>query len=261
MSAFLHYIQRLDQYLFLFGELVKRDFKKRYKRTVLGVLWSLLSPLLMLFVISIVFSHFFGREIPHFVIYVFAGIVNFYFFTEATNNGMRSFANNAGIISSSSIPKYILTLSCNMQAFINYLLTLIIFLIFVQIDGLSFSWKYLALLFPIFCLTVFNTSVGLILASIRSVFKDAEYLYAVFTQIMLYFSAIFYCISTFATQVQHLFHLNPLYIYITYFRMIVIESTIPPLSVHLLGVSYAFAMLGIGVFVYRKMSKKIIYFI
>ena len=81
-------VQKLKKYQFLFEELVKRDFKKKYKRTVLGMAWSVLSPLLMLLVMKLVFTQFFGRNTPHYTIYLFCGNIVFSYFNDSTTQGM-----------------------------------------------------------------------------------------------------------------------------------------------------------------------------
>ena len=121
----------MAQNRFLFEELVKRDFKKKYKRTVLGIVWSMLSPLMMLGVISFVFSQFFGRTIEYYVLYVLAGQTVFAYFSESTNTGMVSLLNNASIFSKINVSKYLFVLSRNVSSLINFLLTLVIFFCFV----------------------------------------------------------------------------------------------------------------------------------
>ena len=123
----------MQQYLrhrFLFEELVKRDFKKKYKRTVLGMAWSLLSPLLMLLVMKLVFTQFFGRTMEHYTIYLFCGNLVFSYFNESTSQGMTSLVNNAAIFTKVNIPKYLFLFSKNVQTLINFSLTLCIFFVF-----------------------------------------------------------------------------------------------------------------------------------
>ena len=158
-------LQKMRKYQFLFEELVKRDFKKKYKRTVLGMFWSVLSPLLMLLVMSLVFTQFFGRSTPHYTIYLFSGQLVFSYFTDATNSGMSSLMDNSTIFSKINVPKYMFLLSKNVSSFINFCLTLVVFLLFVAIDGIPFRWTFLLLLYPIGCLVVFNIGMGLILSA------------------------------------------------------------------------------------------------
>ena len=111
---------KLKENQFLFEELVKRDFKKKYKRTVLGMVWSILSPLLMLTVIAVIFGNFFGRSIEHYVIYLFSGQVIFNYFTEATNEGMLALVSNSPIFTKINVPKYLFLFSKNVSAIINF---------------------------------------------------------------------------------------------------------------------------------------------
>ena len=113
-------ILRIKKHQFLFEELVKRDFKKKYKRTILGMLWSVLSPLLQLIVMSIVFTKFFGRGMEHYTIYLFTGNLLFSFFKESTTSGMHSLMQNAGIIKKITLPKYLFLLSKEVSSCINF---------------------------------------------------------------------------------------------------------------------------------------------
>ena len=226
--------QRLKKHQFLFEELVKRDFNKKYKRTVLGMGWSILSPLLQLLVMAMVFTQFFGRTTPHYIIYIFCGQVVFSFFSDATKGGMGTIMGNAGIFTKVNVPKYLFLLSRNVQSFINFVLILIVFFLFVAIDGLPFTWKFLCLLYPIICLILFNIGVGMILSALFVFFRDTQYLYDVFTMLLMYMSAIFYTIEDYSYTTQCLFLLNPVYLFIRYFRKIVIEATVPTVWFHLL---------------------------
>ena len=105
---------------FLFEELVKRDFKKKYKRTILGMAWSVLSPLLLLLVMRLVFTQFFGRDTPHYTTYLFCGNLVFSYFRESTNEGMSSLLGNAKIFSKINVPKYLFLFSKNIQTLINF---------------------------------------------------------------------------------------------------------------------------------------------
>lgn len=255
-------IEKIKKYRFLFEELVKRDFKKKYKRTILGMLWSILSPLLTLAVMALVFTSFFGRNTPHYVIYLFCGNLLFSYFSDATTGGMRSLMANASIFTKVDVPKYMFLLSRNVQAFINFCLTLAIFFIFVALDpGIPFRWTFLFLLYPVVCLTVFNIGVGMVLSALFVFFRDIEYLYSVFTMLLMYLSAIFYNIDGYPLKIQYLFYANPVFVYIRYFRKIVIENSVPAPEFHLLCAFYALVMLGIGCWMYKKYNHKFLYYV
>lgn len=254
-------IQKMEKYRFLFEELVKRDFKKKYKRTALGMLWSVLSPLLMLFVMKLVFTHFFGSETPHYTTYLFCGTLLFNYFSEATGQGMTSLMGNAAIFSKVNVPKHLFLFSKNVQALINFGLTLIVFFIFCALDNIHFTWKFVCLFYPITCLLLFNIGVGLILSALFVFFRDIQYLWSVFTQILMYMSAIFYNIDRFSPSVQNLFLLNPVYLFIRYFRQIVIEAAIPGVWFHLLMLADVLIVLGFGCWIYKKYNTRFLFYV
>lgn len=252
---------KLLRHQFLFEELVKRDFKKKYKRTVLGMAWSVLSPLLMLLVMRLVFTQFFGRGMEHYTTYLFCGNLVFSYFSESTNQGMTSLMGNAGIFTKVNVPKYLFLFSKNVQTLINFGLTLCVFFVFCVLDGITFTWKFICLLYPICCLVLFNVGVGLILSAMFVFFRDIQYLWSVFTQLLMYMSAIFYTIDSYSYTVQCLFLLNPLYLFIRYFRKIVIEATIPTIWFHLLMLADVIIVFGIGCWMYKKYNTRFLYYV
>ena len=133
-------LQHYLKYKFLFEELVKRDYKKRYKRTILGMAWSALSPLLMLTILSIIFDNFFGRSIEYYIVYLFSGQVIFNYFTEATNEGMLALVSNSSIFTKINVPKYLFLFSKNVSALINFGIILLIYFCFVAFEGIAFTW-------------------------------------------------------------------------------------------------------------------------
>ena len=252
---------KLLRHQFLFEELAKRDFKKKYKRTVLGMAWSVLSPLLMLLVMRLVFTQFFGRGMEHYTTYLFCGNLVFSYFSESTGQGMTSLMGNAGIFTKVNVPKYLFLFSKNVQTLINFGLTLCVFFVFCVLDGITFTWKFICLLYPICCLVLFNVGVGLILSAMFVFFRDIQYLWSVFTQLLMYMSAIFYTIDSYSYTVQCLFLLNPLYLFIRYFRKIVIEATIPTIWFHLLMLADVIIVFGIGCWMYKKYNTRFLYYV
>ena len=252
---------RLKQHRFLFEKLVKRDFKKKYKRTILGMAWSILSPLLMLLVMRLVFTQFFGRNMEHYTTYLFCGNLIFSYFSESTSQGMTSLMGNAAIFTKVNVPKYLFLLSKNVQTLINFGLTMIVFFVFCILDHITFTWKLIFLLYPITLLVLFNIGVGLILSALFVFFRDIQYLWSVFTQLLMYMSAIFYTIDQYSYTVQCLFLLNPVYLFIRYFRKIVIEATIPTIWFHLLIALWVAVVLGLGCWMYKKYNTRFLYYV
>ena len=254
-------LEKIKRYQFLFSELVKRDFTKKYKRTMLGMAWSILSPLMTLLIMWIVFSNFFGGNMKHYVVYLFAGQLVFGYFTDSTNLSMNALVNNAGIFTKVNVPKYLFLLSQNVSSLINFGLTLLLFFGFAALDGVTFTWKFLCLLYPIACLVTFNIGMGMILSALYVFFRDMQYLWGVITQLLMWMSAIFYTIEGFSYKVQMMFLANPIYLYIRYFRKIVLDGVIPSPGFHLLAAAYALAALAIGTFVYSKYNHEFLYYV
>ena len=254
-------IEKLKQYQFLFEELVKRDFAKKYKRTILGMAWSIISPLVNLLIMWLVFSKLFGNNVNHYAIYLFAGQLVFSYFTDATNLGMTSLVGNAGIFTKVNVPKYLFLFSQNVSSLINFGLTLLIFFAFVAFDGIPFTWKFFLLLYPTACLIVFNVGMGLVLSALFVFFRDMQYLWGILTQLLMWLSAIFYTIDAYSYTAQCLFLLNPIYLYIRYFRKIVIDNEIPTPQFHLLAAAYALLSFAAGAYMYKKYNHEFLYYV
>ena len=254
-------INKLKQHRFLFEELVKRDFTKKYKRTVLGMVWSVLGPLMTLGVMALVFTQFFGSGIEHFVIYMFCGNLLYNFFKESTLTGMSSLSDNAGIFSKVNVPKYMFLLSKNVATIINFGINLLVLFIFCIVDGVPITWKFIFLIYPVICLILFNLGAGFILSALYLMFRDMKYLYDIFTLLLMYVSAIFYSVEVYPEHIQKLFYLNPVYGYIKYFRQIILDGTIPSLKLHIVNAVFAVVMLFIGMTIYKKQNYKFLYYI
>ncbi|MBQ7387015.1 MAG: ABC transporter permease [Clostridia bacterium] len=249
------------KYSFLFSELVKRDFKKKYKSTYLGMLWSLVSPLMTLFVMSLLFSSLFGGSTPHYIIYLFCGNICFSYFSDATGGTMNALLSNSEIFSKINLPKALFLLSRSVTSFINFALTLAVFFVFCLFDGIYFGAHLWALIYPIATLAVFNIGMGLILSALFVLFRDLQYLWSVASLLIMYMSAIFYTTDAFGEGARRLFYLNPIYVYITYFRETVISSSLPSVTLHLLCLFYAVSALFVGGFIYKKLNYKFVYYI
>lgn len=253
--------KQLKKHQFLFEELVKRDFKKKYKRTVLGMAWSVLSPLFTLLVMRLVFSHFFGRTMAHYTTYLFCGNLVFAFFNESASQGMTSLLDNSGIFTKVNVPKYMFLLSKNVQCLLNFGLTLCVFFVFCVLDHITFTWKFILLLVPICGLVLFNIGLGLVLSALFVFFRDIQYLWSVFTTLLMYMSAIFYAVDSFDSLIQNVFMLNPVYVFIRYFRTIVIEGVIPGTWHHLIMLFDVLVMVGLGCWMYKKNNHKFLYYL
>ena len=169
--------------------------------------------------------------------------------------------SNANIFGKVNVPKYMFLLSKNVSALINFGLTLVVFFLLVLIDRVPLGWHFLALVYPICWLVVFNIGVGLILSALFVFFRDISYLYDVFTMLLQYMSAIFYTLDAFSPTVQKLFYVNPVYCYIKYFRVVVLDGVLPSVELHALCALHAMLVVFIGGLIYKKYNHKFLYYI
>ena len=254
-------LAKLKKHKFLFEELVKRDFKRKYKGTVLGMGWSMLMPLLMLLVMKVVFENFFGHNIAHYTTYLFCGNLVYSWFAESTNLGMRSLMVNAGIFTKVDVPKYLFLLSGSVQTLINFGLTMVIFFLFCALDHIAFTWKFLLLVYPIVTLFLFNVGVGLILSALHVFFRDMDYIWRVFLQLLMYGSAIFYPVDRLSPRLQTAFAFNPVYRHIAYFREVVLDGAVPGWGAHLTLLGVAALALLVGGWMYKRYNTKFLYYV
>ena len=175
--------------------------------------------------------------------------------------GMHALVANAHIFTKVNVPKYIFVLTKNVSALINFAITLVVFFLFVWIDGVPFTWKMFALVIPIVCLVIFNLGLGMVLSAMFVFFRDTTYLYDVFLTLLMYLSAIFYTVDGFSPTMQKMFLLNPVYCYIKYFRVVVIDGNIPSISFNLICVFYALLSLSIGCWIYKKYNHQFLYYV
>ena len=253
--------EELKRRRFLFEELVKRDFKKKYKRTILGMGWSMLSPLLTLLVMKVVFENFFGRNTAHYTTYLFCGNLLFAWFAEASSGGMMSLYYNAGIFTKVNVPKYLFLLSGTVRSLINFALTLVLFFIFCWLDHVDFTWRFVLLVYPVVPLFLFNIGVGMVLSALFIFFRDIDYLWRVFLQLLMYGSAIFYMTDGFSPKVKFVFACNPIYRHIAYFREVVLGAAAPSLETHLTLAAFAVAALLSGALMYKHYNTKFLYYV
>lgn len=259
-SANLTFADKVKQNRFLFEELTKRDFKKKYKRAALGILWSVISPFLTFLIQFFVFGYIFKRLDSGFVVYLLTGTLMFSFFSNATTTGMFSMYSNGAILSKVKVPKSLFVLSSNSAATFNFFLTLIVYFGFMLVCKVNFGLHLLLMIYPILCLIIFNIGMSYVLSALFVFFRDIQYLYQIFTMLLSYLSAIFYEVKAFPENLHFLFYMNPLYQYISYMRELVIQSSVPSFTHHIVCLAFSFGMLGIGLLVHKKTEQKFVYY-
>lgn len=254
-------VQHLVTYRPLLKELVVRDLKVKYRRSVLGYLWSLLNPLLMMVVMTVVFSYFFRYQIENYPLYLISGQILWTFFNESTNMAMFSVIDNAALIKKVYIPKFIFPLSRVFSSFVTMGFSLVAILIVMIFTRATFSWTILLFPIPLFMLLIFSCGMGLILSSMSVYFRDITHLYSVVTMAWMYLTPIFYPIETLPEDVAVILQFNPMYHYLFFFRQLILYGTIPTASTWMICGGVSIGMLAIGMLVFKKLQKNFILYI
>ncbi len=252
MKYLIGCLNTAERYKFLLQQLVSRDFKTKYKRSVLGVLWSFLNPLLTMIVQYIVFSTIFKSDIPNFAVYLLIGIVFFNFFSEATNMGLMSIVGNSSLITKVYIPKYIFPVSRVLSSAINLLLSVIPLFLVVLITGVRITPAFLLLPFSLVCTVIFCIGMSFILSASMVYFRDMQFLWGVINMLWMYATPIFYPESILPQNLMILFKMNPMYHFIRFSRAIILNGASPELKAYLLCLIAAFVPLLIGIAVFKK---------
>ena len=263
-------ISNFKRYWFLMSQLISRDFKVKYKRSVLGVLWSLLNPILMMTVMAIVFSQMFKFKVEgiNYLVYLMTGIVLWNYFSQASNMAMTSIVENFSLINKIYIPKYVFPISKCLFIGIDFLLTLIPWLgiILLSYFGLGdytchINVYYLILPYIFLCMLMFTIGMGLLLSCVSVFLRDIFHIYGIVLTIWNYLTPVFYSIEILPTKLQALMSLNPMYQFLTATRTVVVYEQMPTLKTLGIITLFGVGMLLIGSYVFRKKQDKFIYYI
>ena len=239
---------------------VKRDFVSRYRKSVLGILWSLLNPLLTMLVMTLVFSYLFARNIENFPVYLLSGQIIFGFFNESTTQAMGSIISNEGLIKKVYIPKYIFPAARVISSLVNLVFTFLAFLLVFIITGAQFHWTMLMVPIPIIYTFVFSLGVAMLLSSMTVFFRDLLYLYGIFITLLMYLTPLFYPIEIIPERFRPFMGLNPMYQLIDYFRALTLHGTVPDLWSNMVCIGFALAALCCGTYVFMsKQDRYILY--
>lgn len=251
----------LLNYIPLVKELVKRDLKIKYRRSILGYLWSLLNPLLMMCVLSFVFSEILQSNIPNFPLYLICGQTVWNFFNESTNMAMYSVVQNGALIKKVYIPKFIFPLSRVLSCFVTMSFSLMAILIVMLATQATVYWTVFLFWVPLLFLFIFCCGIGMILSALSVYFRDITHLYGVLTTAWMYATPIFYDVSVLPANVQAMINWNPLYHFIGFFRSLILYGQIPGADVWAICVGSGIAALAIGLVIFRKLQRNFILYI
>lgn len=252
---------QLKRNWFILSSLVSKDFKLKYRRSALGILWSVLNPLLMMIVLTAVFSMVFKFEIENFAVYLILGQTLFTFMSDATSSAMSSIIDASPLIKKIRIEKMIFPLEKVVFSLLNFAISLIavaaVLLFFRIVPTVNLLFLPLLLLY----LFMFSLGLGLLLSSLSVFFRDVMHLWGVVLTAWTYATPLFYPTSILTDWMWAIMQLNPMYYYVTYFREIALYGTTPSLMENAICLGCGLVALAIGYMVFRKQEKKFILYI
>ncbi len=259
LSVFKERILNFFRYNDLFQQLVERDIKMKYRRSFLGYVWSILSPLLTMVVMAIVFSLMFRNDIVYYPAYLLAGNTLFSFLRESSSHSITSITTNAALLKKSYVPKYIFTLSKVTSDLVNMLFSLAALLIVMVFTKVPFTWYVLLFFIPIVEVYIFCTGLGLLLSSLNVFFRDIQYIWGVILTAWTYLTPLFYPLTLLPEKLQWVVvHFNAMYCYITQFRDIMLYGKMLDGMLVLRGAVFAVFFLALGSFSFVKLKDKFI---
>jgi len=254
-------VAAMEKYRFLIRQLVGRDFKTKYKRSVLGIFWSFLNPLLTMLVQYFVFSNIFKSDVPNFAAYLIIGTVMFNFFSEATNMALGSILGNASLITKVYMPKYIYPLTRVLSSLVNLAISLIPLLIVVLVTGVELRKSAVLALYFLVCLVIFSLGLGLLLSSSMVFFRDTQFLWGVFSMMWMYATPIFYPESIIPESMKFIHTFNPLYYFLRSARSCVLDGVPPEPFLYFQCLMIALGALLLGALVFYKSQDKFVLYL
>ena len=262
MNSLINRVKTLYQYRDLLGQLVSRDLKLKYRRSFLGYLWSILNPLLVMIVMTIVFSAMFKRNIENYPVYLLIGRTVFDFVTQSTNAAMRSVTGNSALLKKTYVPKYIFTLAKVTSSMVEMVFSLGALFVVMIVTRSHFHWQMILLPLILLQLYIFCCGLGFLLAELNVFFRDIQYIYRAITTAWMYLTPIFYPIENLPPVIGNCIKLfNPLYYYVASFRDVTLYGRLPGPRVFWGGWGIAFAALLLGVWIFQRHKDKFILYI
>ena len=241
--------------------LVKRDFLVKYRRSILGIFWSVLNPLLMMIVISAVFSYIFEVSVDNYPVYYLTGFILFNMFSASTNSAILSLVQSAGLIKKMYIPKYLFPLERCLFETLNTSVSIIALIIVIAWFKIPPKVSWLLIPLPFLYLFIFSFGISLILSVINVYFRDIGHLYNVFLKVLIYATPVFYPVSILSPKLQYLMQFNPLYHFIDYFRVIILDGKIPSLYTNLDCLFWSLGSLIFGIIIFSALKRRIVLYI
>ncbi|MDR3136270.1 MAG: ABC transporter permease [Coriobacteriales bacterium] len=246
------YLPAFLQYRSLLFNLVSKDIKIKYRRSVLGLLWSVLQPLFIMLIVSAVFSHILRVGVENYPAFYITGILIFSFIIESTSLSLNSISGSASLLKKVYIPKYLFPLEKCLFACVNMLFSLIAVVFVYLILGTPLHLTGLLLPIPMFYAAVFSVGLGLVLSAAVMFFRDVSHLYAIWTTAWMYLTPVLYPLDILPGFMQAILSFNPLVYYVGYARDVMLYGVVPDFGTNMICIGFALVSLIVGIAVFKK---------
>ncbi|HEY7833402.1 MAG TPA: ABC transporter permease [Ktedonobacterales bacterium] len=252
-------LAELARYRYLIWNMVVRDLRIRYKRSVLGFVWVTLNPLLQMGVLYIVFSQIFRFGVQHFAVYLLGGILIWGLFGQGSSAAMVELVNNAAVLRKLYVPPSTFVTAAIGSALLNLIFSLAPFVLLAALGGIYPSLAWLYTIVPIIQVTIFTFGVGLIVSALYVFFRDISEIYQVLVNAYYYATPIFYPLSVLPEPMRSWERYNPMYLYISSFRDAVMSGIVPPLGQIVASSLLAVGVLIIGWVIFTRVENRFVY--
>ena len=257
-AVLAEYIQNFKKFRPLLNELIARDIKIKYRKSVLGVLWTLLNPLFMMIVLSVVFSNLFKFDVENFPVYLLSGQLIFNFFSESTTNAMSAILSNGSLIKKIYVPKYLFVLSRVFSSTINLLASFTAMVCVMLAMRVDLHYMVLLVPIPLFFIVMFSLGVGLLLSALTVKFRDIMHLYSVFVTALMYLTPVIYPMSILPAWLKPIVTLNPITNILEMFRAVMLYNSFPSIKSMFIAIVECIIVLAIGLYVFYKKQDEFI---
>lgn len=247
----------IKQYIFVIRELTAREIKRKYAGSSLGIIWSVLNPLLTMVVMSLIFSTMFQRSIENFPIYYLTGQIIWQLFSGATNSCMSSLVDNKSLLIKAKLPKQTFILSRIYTSLVNFGYTFIAYVLMLVVFRIPLRWTMLLFPVDIFLTLIFSIGIGYMLATAYVFFADIKYLYSVFLTLWMYLSALFYPVSQLSETMQTIIGHNPAYIMIAIARECVMYGQVPDTVMWIRLILWSIGSFAVGLLIYKGKENQV----
>ena len=246
------YVDNFMQYRFLLSELVKKGIKLKYRRSYLGMIWSMLEPLLTMIVLTIVFGTLYGNTDRTFPVYILTGRLLYSFFSQSTKAALKSIRQNSAMIKKVYVPKYLFILARTFSSTINLLASFTALIVVMLAMRVELHYTVLLVWIPLAFIVAFSLGMGLLLSAIAVKFRDIMHLYSVFVTALMYLTPVIYPMSILPEWLKPIVLLNPLTNILQMFRGVMMYNSLPGIKSILIAAVECVVMLVIGLYVFYK---------